>query len=215
MFMSTVRVYFPLFGGGTEHCPVHNLKKNFFWGKVKGDEQQKATKNNKTCYRSEHMCMHARAIQRSTYRGVESIASCGDDCSKTTFPYDIAVKWRTEKRQMIKNRGQHHNMERSSGDCPRGTRSPHAFLPPIIQRVIDDLLRCDQPLVFFFFVPMRCCRESRLCSVPWSKSSPRGPEVPVLLACFPSMASKDWYTNNPIPKLWERDQGAVKAYKVS
>ena len=34
-------------------------------------------------------------------------------------------------------------------------------------------------------------------SQPWSKSSPRGFDVPVLLACFPSIASKLWYTNKP------------------
>jgi hypothetical protein len=37
--------------------------------------------------------------------------------------------------------------------------------------------------------------------LPWSKSSPKGPEVPVLRACLPSIASRDWYTNRPIPKL--------------
>lgn len=27
---------------------------------------------------------------------------------------------------------------------------------------------------------------------PWSNNSPKGPDVPVRLACFPSMASRDW-----------------------
>ena len=34
-------------------------------------------------------------------------------------------------------------------------------------------------------------------SQPWSKSSPRGVLDFVLLACFPSMASSDWYRNRP------------------
>ena len=29
--------------------------------------------------------------------------------------------------------------------------------------------------------------------LPWSKSCPRGEDVPVLLACFPSTASNVWY----------------------
>ena len=32
---------------------------------------------------------------------------------------------------------------------------------------------------------------------PWSNISPRGPAMPVRLACFPSMASMDWYANSP------------------
>ena len=34
-------------------------------------------------------------------------------------------------------------------------------------------------------------------SHPWSNSSPSGELLPVLRACLPSMASKDWYPNKP------------------
>lgn len=36
-------------------------------------------------------------------------------------------------------------------------------------------------------------------SQPWSNNSPRGEDEPVLRACFPSIASKLWYINNPRP----------------
>lgn len=38
-------------------------------------------------------------------------------------------------------------------------------------------------------------------SIPWSNSSPRPLEVPVRLACFPSMLSMVWYINKPKAKL--------------
>lgn len=34
-------------------------------------------------------------------------------------------------------------------------------------------------------------------SQPWSTNSPRGEALFVRLACFPSTASRDWYTNKP------------------
>lgn len=38
-------------------------------------------------------------------------------------------------------------------------------------------------------------------SMPWSKSSPKPLEVPVLLACFPSTLSIVWYMKRPNAKL--------------
>lgn len=76
--------FFFFFGGGTKLCPGANLKKN--WGNVPG-ERESGGKKQQT-----HMCMYARAIRSSTYRGVKSIASYDDECMKTTssiHPYDI------------------------------------------------------------------------------------------------------------------------------
>ncbi len=48
-------------------------------------------------------------------------------------------------------------------------------------------------------------------SQPWSKSSPRGPLVPVLRACLPSIASNDWYTNSPTANVNHSHCGAHSA----
>lgn len=47
-------------------------------------------------------------------------------------------------------------------------------------------------------------------SQPWSKSSPRGELEPVLLACFPSQASRDWYTNRPRAHKINAQQGGYR-----
>lgn len=47
-------------------------------------------------------------------------------------------------------------------------------------------------------------------SQPWSKSSPRGELEPVLLACLPSQASRDWYTNRPRAHKINAQQGGYR-----
>lgn len=49
-------------------------------------------------------------------------------------------------------------------------------------------------------------------SQPWSNNSPRGEEEPVLRACFPSIASKLWYTNKPKPHKRLAHLGICKTF---
>src|SRR4051794_4353365 len=46
-------------------------------------------------------------------------------------------------------------------------------------------------------------------SMPWSNSSPRGEEEPVLRACLPSMLSMVEYTHSPNAKLKESHWGPL------
>jgi len=48
-------------------------------------------------------------------------------------------------------------------------------------------------------------------SQPWSNNSPNGVDVPVLLACLPSIASKLWYINKPSA---HRKHAHLGAYKI-
>ena len=45
-------------------------------------------------------------------------------------------------------------------------------------------------------------------SQPWSTNSPRGEALFVRRACLPSMASSDWYTNNPTALKMKAHPGA-------
>lgn len=50
-------------------------------------------------------------------------------------------------------------------------------------------------------------------SQPWSKSSPRGELEPVLRACFPSQASRDWYTKRPSAHKTNAQLGGYRTKK--
>lgn len=75
------------------------------------------------------------------------------------------------------------------------------------------VLRASQPTVprnqMFFRHRVQICisrlnkkkRRTQKSLSPWSKSSPKGPDVPVRLACLPSIASRLWYIHIPIAKL--------------
>lgn len=47
-------------------------------------------------------------------------------------------------------------------------------------------------------------------SQPWSTNSPSGDALLVRLACLPSMASRDWYTNKPTALKINAQPGACE-----